>query len=238
MPEACDSSACDMLLLAVGQSLCCLLQVVIEVVDKQKRPTVPPADQLPGARLICQPDFEQLLAQCWDSNEASRPSFDHIISKLRCNGKMRDAARVQLVLELPCAWKQPHRRCCPGSAYLRSGMCLPPSWAWPFCMEAAGSDRWHKLCCCPLISHDALCRTFIESESAGSSEDCESDASGLKASDSDGSAMDGATPWRTIAPEEMPQPSGALEVTAALPPAQAATAAFKLSQLRLSLAPC
>ena len=49
--------------------------------------------------------------------------------------------------------------------------------------------------------------------------------------------MDGATPWRTIAPEEMPQPSGALEVTAALPPTKLPLQSSS-SQLRLPLAPC
>ena len=61
----------------------------------------------------------------------------------------------------------------------------------------------------------------------GSPEDYESDVSELKASDSDGSAVGSATPWRIIAPEEMPQPSGALEVTAALSPAKSCHCNFQ-----------
>lgn len=59
------------------------MQVVISVVDQKQRPVLPSSEQLPGVPMVCHAEYVQLLQQCWDTTESSRPTFDKVIAKLR-----------------------------------------------------------------------------------------------------------------------------------------------------------
>ena len=61
------------------------MQVVILVVDQQQRPDIPrdPAS-LPGRSLRCPDHYVELMQQCWATDPAQRPSFERVISHLRC----------------------------------------------------------------------------------------------------------------------------------------------------------
>ena len=61
------------------------MQVVILVVDQQQRPDLPQdLMALPGKPLGSPGPYLDLMQQCWATDPAQRPSFERVISALRC----------------------------------------------------------------------------------------------------------------------------------------------------------
>lgn len=61
------------------------MQVVILVVDQQQRPDLPQdLMALPGRPLGSPGPYLDLMQQCWATDPAQRPSFERVISALRC----------------------------------------------------------------------------------------------------------------------------------------------------------
>ena len=66
-----------------------LAQVVILVVDQQQRPDIPQdLASLPGSSLRCPDAYVELMQQCWATDPAERPSFERVISHLRCEAAL------------------------------------------------------------------------------------------------------------------------------------------------------
>ena len=59
-------------------------QVVIAVVDRGLRPEIPAASALPTAPLRQHSAYVALMRRCWATDPAQRPTFDAVISELRC----------------------------------------------------------------------------------------------------------------------------------------------------------
>ena len=73
------------------------MQVVILVVDQQQRPDIPrELTSLPGRSLGCPDHYVELMQQCWATDPAQRPSFERVISHLRCGAALPFPYRVWL----------------------------------------------------------------------------------------------------------------------------------------------
>lgn len=59
------------------------MQIVIEVVDRKARPEVPDKSRLPGEPLCLHTEYVELMEECWAQAPAARPSFEHVIGRLR-----------------------------------------------------------------------------------------------------------------------------------------------------------
>ena len=59
------------------------------MVDQQQRPDVPQdLTSLPGSSLRCPEAYVELMQQCWATDPAERPSFERVISHLRCEAAL------------------------------------------------------------------------------------------------------------------------------------------------------
>lgn len=58
-------------------------QVVISVVDHDRRPELPPAEELPGGLPADKGRYLQLMQQCWTQHPQTRPSYETIIGQMR-----------------------------------------------------------------------------------------------------------------------------------------------------------
>ena len=86
--------------------------MVILVVDQQQRPDLPPQDlmALPGRPLGSPGPYLDLMQQCWATDPAQRPSFERVISALRCLSRpcgscaVKQSAGQEHILQFMKSW--------------------------------------------------------------------------------------------------------------------------------------
>ncbi len=72
-------------------------QVVILVVDQQQRPDIPQdLTSLPGSSLRCPGAYVELMQHCWATDPAERPSFERVISHLRCEAALLSVSEAHI----------------------------------------------------------------------------------------------------------------------------------------------
>ena len=76
------------------------------MVDQQQRPDIPQdLTSLPGRSLHCPDPYLDLMQQCWSTDPTQRPSFERIISHLRCGTTLlpfSEAVCASLFIRHPC----------------------------------------------------------------------------------------------------------------------------------------
>ena len=60
-----------------------LLQIMVAIAEKQRRPEVPPAEELPGDSFSALEDYVALMNACWTDQPIDRPTFESAIISLR-----------------------------------------------------------------------------------------------------------------------------------------------------------
>ena len=60
-----------------------LLQIMVAIAEKQRRPEVPPAEELPGDSFSGLEDYVALMDACWTDQPIDRPTFESAIISLR-----------------------------------------------------------------------------------------------------------------------------------------------------------
>ena len=76
-----------------------VLQIVVAIAEKHRRPAIPPESELPGGSFPGLPAYLDLMQACWDEEPELRPSFESCIITLR--GLLEQAIAVKYALHFP-----------------------------------------------------------------------------------------------------------------------------------------